>query len=95
MKSYTTILLLATLLCAQFLISNLVNGQTLAHCLLRGTTNAKGLKGVVTFSQSAGTTNVAWTIDQSTVPTALQGKTLGFHIHEFGYIGKFFKRNEY
>ncbi|KAL9645765.1 hypothetical protein ABK040_003497 [Willaertia magna] len=58
-----------------------------AHCLLQGTSFAPGLKGVVTFTKNEqNQTVVNWQIDQSTVPSSLQNKTLGFHVHQFGYI---------
>jgi len=70
------------------LVFSLVNCAPAAHCYLTGTSNAPGLRGLVLFTQNTSdlTTIVTWSLDQSTVPTALQGKTLGFHVHEYGYI---------
>ncbi|KAF0977844.1 hypothetical protein FDP41_003166 [Naegleria fowleri] len=58
------------------------------HCLLTGTINAPGLRGSVSlvYDENTNSTTISWSLNQTTVPINLQGKKLGFHIHEFGYL---------
>ncbi|KAG2388721.1 hypothetical protein C9374_000160 [Naegleria lovaniensis] len=80
----------ACFLLAVILLSTTTQAQVYqGHCLLTGTTgNAVGLRGSVSlvYSTTTGNTTISWALNQTTVPAILQGKKLGFHIHEFGYL---------